>query len=85
MTIVDGTTLYHDAIKRIQQLERLNATLSAQVDRMRSVVEAAEARVQSLSDIHPDGLTNDEIVLATRVRLYQREMVALAKGGQNGQ
>ena len=39
--MVDGTQLYQDAIKRIQQLEKLNATLAAEIDRMRPVVEAA--------------------------------------------
>lgn len=39
--VVDGTQLYHDAIKRIQQLEALNATLAAEVDRQRPVVQAA--------------------------------------------
>lgn len=38
---VDGTQLYNDAIKRIQQLEKLNATLAAEIDRLRPVVEAA--------------------------------------------
>lgn len=31
----------HDATKRIRQLERLNAALAAEIDRMRPVVEAA--------------------------------------------
>ena len=37
MTIVDGTQLYHDGIKRIQELEKLNSVLGAEVDRMRNV------------------------------------------------
>lgn len=39
---VDGTQLFNDAIKRIQQLEKLNAALAAEIDRMRPVVEAAQ-------------------------------------------
>jgi hypothetical protein len=39
---VNGTSLYRDAIRRIQQLEALNATLAAQVDRQAKVVEAAQ-------------------------------------------
>jgi hypothetical protein len=37
---IDGTSLYHDAISRIQQLEALNATLAAQVNRLYAVVVA---------------------------------------------
>lgn len=39
--VVDGTQLYQDAIKRIRQLEKLNATLAAEIDRMRPVIGAA--------------------------------------------
>ncbi len=42
MSVIDGTGLYHDAIKRIQQLEKLNSQLAAEVDRQRGVVEAAK-------------------------------------------
>jgi hypothetical protein len=66
-------------ITRIAALEKLNATLAAHVDRMRPVVEAAESRAMSLGEIHPDGLMDDEIVLVTRVRLYQQQMAQLAK------
>ena len=41
--VIDGTDLYDAAIKRIQQLERLNAVLSAEIDRCRPVIEAAKA------------------------------------------
>lgn len=34
---------YDNAIKRIQELEKLNASLAAEVDRQRPVVEAAQA------------------------------------------
>lgn len=135
MKTIDGTGLYHDAIRRIHELEALNATLAAeidrlcheydeevsefkagfeaaqrglpdtsepsrvkhdvwmcgyawqrysslvaQIDRMTPVVEAAQSRAQSLGEIHPDGLTGDEIVLVTKVRLYQQQMAALTKG-----
>lgn len=39
--MVDGKTLYHNAIARIRQLEELNKVLAAEVDRMRPVVDAA--------------------------------------------
>lgn len=39
--MVDGTQLYRQAIECIKQLEKLNATLAAEVDRMRPVVDAA--------------------------------------------
>lgn len=34
---------YNDAIKRIQELEKLNTALAAEVDRQRPVIEAAQA------------------------------------------
>ncbi len=39
--MIDGTALYHDSIRRIQELEQLNAEFVAEIDRMRSVVDAA--------------------------------------------
>lgn len=68
-------------VTRIAALERLNATLAMQVDRMRPVVDAATSRVESLEQIHPDGLTGDEIVLVASVRLYEQQMAQLAKEG----
>lgn len=41
-TMVDGTDLYHDAIRRIDQLERLNKVLSAEIDLMRPIIEACQ-------------------------------------------
>jgi multidrug resistance efflux pump len=64
--------------KRIQQLEAQCATLAAQVDRMRPVIEAAQARVESLRQIHPDGWTQDEDVLVRDVTTYERQMAQLA-------
>ena len=40
MTIVDGTQMYEDAIRRIQELEKLNSLLAEQIDRQRVVIEA---------------------------------------------
>lgn len=80
MKTVDGTALYHDAIKRIQQLERLNATLSAQVDRQARVVDAA------IEWADTEYGTNDEssagAALVAVVNTYQEQMAALAKGEQ---
>jgi hypothetical protein len=42
MATKDGMDLYDVAIRRIHQLEALNATLAAQVDRQAKVVEAAQ-------------------------------------------
>jgi hypothetical protein len=74
---IDGTSLYRDAIRRIQQLEALNATLAAQVDRMRPVVEAALAVTRSLR-----GTTDwsaEESALEYAARMYQQHMAQLAK------
>lgn len=58
-TAIDGTQLYNDAVERIRQLERLNATLAAEIDRMRPVIDrvnyvvlsgAAPARLIELSE-----------------------------------
>lgn len=38
--MIDGTQLYQDAIQRIQQLEKLNATLAAEIDRMQGLIYA---------------------------------------------
>lgn len=64
MGVIDGTGLYHDAVKRIQQLEKLNATLAAEVDRQRAenerlrlVVDAAiEWKKYSLAESDNDEL-----------------------------
>lgn len=45
--------------------------LVAEVDRQRPVVEAAINKVGSLRQIHPDGLTTDEIQLVSAVTTYQ--------------
>jgi hypothetical protein len=61
---------------RIRQLEALNATLAAQVDRMRPVIEAAiaYARTLRLASDWRDG----EAPLEHAVRVYQREMARMA-------
>jgi hypothetical protein len=40
-TMINGTEMYHDAIRRIHELERLNSALAAEIDRARPLVEAA--------------------------------------------
>lgn len=53
MVEISGTTLYHNAIARIRQLEELNKVLAAEVDAQRLVVEAAAKVVkyqQRISD-----------------------------------
>jgi alkyl hydroperoxide reductase subunit AhpC len=64
---------------RIRQLEVLNATLAAQIDRMRPVIQAAivYARTLRLASNWRDG----EAPLEHAVRVYQREMARLA--GEN--
>lgn len=58
--------------ERIRQLERLNATLSAEIDCGRPVIEAAVNRADSLRRIHSDGLTADEIELVRTVANYEQ-------------
>lgn len=74
------TTSEQEYIARIQQLERLNASLSAQVDRQARVVEAAitwnetNYRNQQEIEIALDALSET-------CDSYQAAMAALAKGG----
>ena len=61
--------------ERVGQLERLNASLAAQVDRMRPVVDTASRWARSdkvLSRVH----------LRTAVINYEEQMAALEKGGR---
>lgn len=69
MVTVDGTALYEDAITRIRQLEALNATLAAQVDRMRPVV----ATVKEFVD------TGKVLPLHMAYTSYEKQMAQLAK------
>lgn len=68
---VDGAQLYNDAIKRIQQLERLNATLAAEIDRMRPVVEAAQVLTRSLRRHDPASWSGTEEALERAVATYE--------------
>lgn len=61
---VDGTQLYNDAIRRIQQLEELNTTLAGEIDRMRPVVEAA-------IDMQEHGCGQCEAKLDEAVAIYK--------------
>ena len=60
--------------ERVGQLERLNATLAAQVDRMEKVVEAA-------IDMQEHGCGQCESQLNVAVITYKEQMIALGKGG----
>lgn len=60
-----------DRNNRIRQLEKQCASLAAEVDRCRPVMEAAVNRVGTLRQIHPDGLTTDEIQLVSAVTIYE--------------
>lgn len=59
---------------RIEQLERLNATLAAQVDRMEKVVEAA-------IDMQEHGCGQCESQFNVAVITCKEQMAALGKGG----
>jgi hypothetical protein len=76
---IDGTGLYHDAIRRIQQLEALNATLAAQVDRMRPVVDTALVVARLLRETTDWSI--EESALEYAARMYQEQMVQLAREG----
>jgi hypothetical protein len=69
--MIDGTALYHDSIRRIQELQQLNARLVEQVDRMRPVVNAAWAWRLS------EGAPARAIELSEVVDRYQKEVNSL--------
>lgn len=71
----DYVSLYDGACERIQQLEALNAVLAAEIDRMRSVVEAAQATVS------PDLIHASLLQLNKSVKIYEAQMAQLAKEG----
>jgi hypothetical protein len=62
------------ALRRIEQLERFNATLSQQVDRQAKVVDAAIAWCNKDTTFT---LTN----LLSAVALYQQQLAQLTRGG----
>ena len=70
----------HDEInkrdERIRQLEALNATLAAQIDRTQPVVDAARV----VADIGIGGWVN----LHGEVQRYDAQMTELAKGDERG-
>lgn len=68
--------LLRDAEARIRQLERLNAQLAAQIDRMRPVVSAAWGWRLS------EGAPARAVVLGEAVDTYQQAMAQLAKEGR---
>jgi hypothetical protein len=71
--------LYRDAIRRIQQLEALNATLAAQVDRMRPVVDTALVVARAVRET--TDWTVGEATLEYAARVYQEHMAQLAEEG----
>jgi hypothetical protein len=60
--------------KHIQQLEKLNATLAAQIDRQAKVVDAA-------IDMEEHGCGQCQAQLELAVAAYRRAMAQLAKDG----
>lgn len=68
--------------ERIVALEKLNATLAAQVDRMRPVVDAALVLASSLRGIADWSV--EESALEYAARMYQQAMAQLAKGEVKG-
>lgn len=76
---VNGTSLYRDAIRRIQQLEALNATLAAQVDRQAKVVEAAVDWAGT--EYGADDESSAAASLVAIINTYQESMAQLAKEG----
>jgi hypothetical protein len=73
-----STISEQEYITRIRQLEGLNATLSAQVDRMRPVVEAALPLVEGVRRM--PAWSTEEAALEFAMRMYQQQMAALTKG-----
>ena len=73
-----STISEQEYITRIAALERLNATLAAQIDRQGKVVDAAVTFARELrmrSDWWPE-----EAALEYVVRQYQEELAGLVKG-----
>lgn len=48
--MADGTQVFRDACKRIQELEQQCATLAAEIDRMRPVVEVTVREIRRDDD-----------------------------------
>lgn len=71
MAIVDGTQMYEDAIRRIREMEQLNALLAEQVDRQRVVINAARTW-------HENDKGFTRIALHTAIDNYDRVMKKLA-------
>lgn len=60
--------------RRIEQLEKLNATLAAEVDRCRPVVEAAQVLARSLRRHQPENWSGTEEALERVVSTYEASM-----------
>lgn len=65
--------------KRIAQLEALNATLAAQIDRQAKVVKAAQC-FYSCATIKLNGCPACCRMMINAVDAYKQQMAALAKG-----
>lgn len=60
--VSDGTRqAYRDAVKRIEQLEKLNATLAAEIDRMCPVVEVAIGTATDIRRIYGEQRWADKL------------------------
>jgi hypothetical protein len=82
MTVImasDGQVAERDT--RIRQLEQLNATLAAQVDRMRPVIEAAGVLASSLRRHESESWSGCEEALERAVTEYKSAMAQLAREG----
>jgi hypothetical protein len=65
--------------KHIQQLEKLNATLAAQIDRQAKVVEVAQVLSRSLRRHDPASWSGTEEALERMVTEYEAAMAQPAK------
>ncbi len=75
------TTELRSRNERIKQLEHLNATLAAEVDRMRPINEIAYALFFIIKDINADSLTEYERGFVERM---QRAYEAAKREGGDG-
>lgn len=70
----------YDARQRIAQLEALNATLAAQLDRQAAVVQAAKILAISLRRQSLASWSGPEEALERAITTYEQQMAVLAKG-----
>jgi hypothetical protein len=80
-----STISEQEYITRVRQLEGLNATLAAEVDRLRREYDKVRS-IMAVAEVLADhGVsTADYNNLQTVVDEYRDAMAALTKGGQNG-